>query len=206
MKRFRFTLLAICLVLLYLGWIDVTLLLRNPSPASVSIEELERGNVPREWLHVTGGHQNLLEAISTSGSVELESFLVPLKSTPEEASFHVLVETRNPRILELLAAYHFQLDSVEAKEDYLKEHAAEFQGQRDVTGTVVSGLVASGNRDKLMKLAREVGMQVPPDVLFLSEGKEPGRWRGFFYLGIGLLGLIKVLTLWKKPPQTVVAG
>jgi hypothetical protein len=206
MKRFRFTLLAICLVLLYLGWTDVTLLLRNPSPATVSIEELERGNVPREWLHVTGGHQNLLEAISTSGSVELESFLVPLKSTPELAAFHVLVETRNPRILDLLATYHFQLDSSTAKEAFLKEHAAEFQGERAVTGMVISGLIASGNRDKLMKLAKEVGMQVPPDVLFLSEGKEPGRWRGFFFLGVGVLGLLKVLMLWKKPPQTAIEG
>ena len=34
MKRFRFTLLAICLVLLYLGWIDVALFLRNPAPAA----------------------------------------------------------------------------------------------------------------------------------------------------------------------------
>jgi hypothetical protein len=206
MKRFRFTLLAICLVLLYLGWTDIALSLRNPTPAAASIGELEKGNVPREWLHVSGGHQNLLEAISTSGSVELDAFLIPLKSSPQEESFHVLVETRNPRILELLSTYHFQLESAEAKENYLKEHAAEFQGQREVTGMVVSGLIASGNRDKLMKLAREVGMQVPPDVLFLSEGKEPGRWRGFFFLAMGLAGLVKVLMLWKKPPQTAVEG
>jgi len=206
MKRFRFTLLAICLVLLYLGWTDIALFLRNPSPAAVSIEELEKGNVPREWLHVTGGNLNLLEAISTSGSVELDAFLIPLKSSPEEKSFSVLVETRNPRILELLATYHFNLETAEEKEAYLKANAAEFQGLRDVTGMVVSGLIASGNRDKLMKLAKEVGMQVPPDVLFLSEGKEPGRWRGFFYLGVGLLGMIKVLMLWKKPPQSAVEG
>jgi hypothetical protein len=206
MKRFRFTLLAICLVLLYLGWTDITLLLRNPSPATVSIEELESGNVPREWLHVTGGHQNLLEAISTSGSVELDAFLIPLKDSPEEESFSILVETRNPRILELLATYHFNLETAAEKEAYLKANAAEFQGQREVTGMVVTGLIASGNRDKLMKLAKEVGMQVPPDVLFLSEGKEPGRWRGFFFLGVGLLGLIKVLMLWKKPPQTAMEG
>jgi hypothetical protein len=206
MKRFRFTLLAICLVLLYLGWTDLTLLLRNPSPTTLPIEDLERGSVPREWLHVTGGQLNLLEAISTSGSIELESFLVPLKSSPEAKTFQVLVETRNPRVLELLAMYHFQLDSAEAKAAYLQAHAAEFQGRREVTGMVVSGLVASGNRDKLMKLAEDVGMQVPADVLFLSEGKEPGRWRGFFYLGVGLLGLIKVLMLWKKPPQPAVEG
>ena len=203
MKRFRFTLLAVCLVLLYLGWSDVSLYLRNPSPAVTSIEELERGNVPREWLHVTGGHQNLLEAISTSGSIKLDAFLVPLKSSPDEKAFHVLVETRNPKVLELLANYHFQLDSAEAKEAYLQAHAADFQGQRDITGMLISGLVASGNRDKLMKLAKDVGMQVPPDVLFLSEGKEPGRWRGFFFLAIGLAGLVKVLMLWKKPQSAV---
>jgi hypothetical protein len=206
MKRFRFTLLAICLVLLYLGWTDIDLLVRNPSPATVSIEELEKGNAPREWLHVTGGHQNLLEAISTSGSIELDAFLIPLKGSPEEKAFSILVETRNPRILELLATYHFSLETAEEKAAFFKANAAEFQGWREVTGMVVTGLVASGNRDKLMKLAREVGMQVPADVLFLSEGKEPGRWRGFFFLGVGLLGLIKVLMLWKKPRQTTIEG
>lgn len=206
MKRFRFTLLAICLVLLWLGWNDIALFLRNPSPAAVSIEELEAGNVPREWLHVTGGHQNLLEAISTSGSVELDAFLVPLRSSPGEASFHVLVETRSPRILELLATYHFQLDSAEAKEAYLREHAAEFRGKRDVTGMVAGGLIASGNRDKLMKLAKEVGIEVPADVLFLSEGKEPGRWRGFFFLGVGALGILRVLTGWRQEHKKAAGG
>lgn len=199
MKRFRFTLLAICLVLIYLGWTDISLFLRNPSPLDVSIEEVEKGNIPREWLRVTGGHQNLLEAISTSGSVQLDAFLVPLKSNPAAESFQVLVETRNPRVLELLATYHFQLDTDTAKESYLKTHETDFIGQRAVTGMVVSGLVASGNRDKLMKLARDVGMQVPADVLFISEGKEPGRWRGFFFFGVGLAGLIRVLMLFRAP-------
>jgi len=204
MKRFRFTLLAICLVLLYLGWTDISLFLRNPSPADVSIEELEKGNVPREWLHVTGGHQNLLNAISTSGSLELDAFLIPLKSNPEAESFHVLVETRNPGILDRLATYHFQLDTDAAKESYLKTHETDFIGQREVTGMVVGGLVASGNRDKLMKLARDVGMQVPADVLFISEGKEPGRWRGFFFFAVGLAGLIRVLMLFNAPRQPAI--
>jgi hypothetical protein len=172
----------------------------QPSPPLSPSKSWKRERAA-EWL-LTGGHQNLLKpshlgasARRLSGAAEGLYEILP-----------VLVETRNPRILELLATYHFQLESAEAKENYLKEHAAEFRGVRDVTGMVVSGLVASGNRDKLMKLAREVGMQVPPDVLFLSEGKEPGRWRGFFYLGVGLLALIKVLMLWKKPPQPAVEG
>jgi len=203
MKRFRFTLLAVCLVLLYLGWTDTSLFLRNPAPAEVSIAELEAGNVPREWLHVTGGYQDLTEAISTSGSLEVEAFLVPLKSTADAEEFKVLVETRDPQVLDLLRTYHFTFETAEAQEAFLQEHAAEFRGVREVTAMVAGGLVASGNRDKLLQLARELGMQVPPDVIFLSEGKEPGRWRGFFFLGIGLLGLFKVFSLWRKPPSSM---
>ena len=80
MKRFRFTLLAICLLLLWLGWNDLSLLLRNPKPQTIGLEELVRTGPPRDWLHVTGGYQDLTEAISTSGSVDLDAFLVPLKT------------------------------------------------------------------------------------------------------------------------------
>ena len=200
MKRFRFTLLAICLVLLYLGWSDASLNLRNPSPLTVETSELERSDAPREWLHVTGGVQDLEEAISTSGSVEIEALLVPLKSSPRAENFRVLVETRNPRLIDHFRAYHFKHDSVFAKENYLREHEAEFHARRDITGMLVGGLVASGNRDKLMQLAKDVGMEVADDVIFISEGKEPPGYRGFFFLAVGLLGMVKVLLMW-KPKQ-----
>jgi hypothetical protein len=199
MKRFRFTLLAVCLLLLYLGWNDVSLFLRNPSPLPIEISELERSGAPREWLHVTRGIQNLEESISTSGSVDIDALLVPLKSSPGDDNIRVLVETRNSRLLEHFRAYHLKQDSAFAKEKYLREHAADFNAPRDVTGMVAGGLVASGNRDKLMQLAKDVGMDVAHDVIFISEGKEPPRYRGFFYLAVGLLGLIKVLLTWKKP-------
>jgi len=200
MKRFRFTLLAVCLLLLYLGWTDTALFLRNPAPAEIGIAELEAGNIPREWLHVTGGYEDLTEAISTSGSLEIEAFLVPLKSSPDAQGFKVLVETRDPKVLDLLRTYYFTLESDEAQKAFLQEHAAEFRGVREVTAMVAGGLVTSGNRDRLLQLARQLGMQVPPDVIFLSEGKEPGRWSGFFFLGVGLLGLIKVISQWRRPP------
>lgn len=199
MKRFRFTLLAVCLLLLFLGWNDVSLTLRNPSPLSIDIAELERNGAPREWLHVTGGIQDLEEAISTSGSVEVDALLVPLKSTSESETFRVLVETRHPALLEHFKAYHFQQDSVFAKERYLQEHRADFHARRDLTGMLVGGLIAGANRDKLMQLSREIGLEVVDDVVFVSEGKEPTRYRGFFFLGVGLLGLVKVLLMWRKP-------
>jgi hypothetical protein len=206
MKRFRFTLLAICLVLLWLGWTDASLYLRNPEPATISLAELQRAGAPREWLHVTGGYQDLQNAISTSGTVKLEAFLVPLKTSPDADSFRVLVETRDPQILDLLRTYYFKLDTPAEQQRFLAEHAGEFHARRDVTGTLITGLIASGNRDKLMTLAKQLGMQVPEDVIFISEGKQPPKWRGFLFLALALAGLVKFgMMMRKKGPAAPAA-
>jgi hypothetical protein len=198
MKRFRFTLLAICLVLLYLGWNDATLYMRNRSPQMETIGALEKGTPSREWLHITGGTLDMNGAISTSGSLELDALLIPLKSDPAVPGFRVLVETHDPALLDLFRSYHFKLDSALAKERFYAEHKQEFTIQRDVTGTQITGLIASGNRDKLMTLAKEVGIQIADDVLLISEGNEPPTFRGFLFLAIGILGLGKTLLRWPK--------
>jgi len=200
MKRFRFTLLAVCMLLLWLGWNDLSLLLHNPEPQVITLDQLTRNGPPREWLRVTGGYEDLAEAISTSGSLELEAFLVPLKSAPADPTFQVLVETRDPRIIDLLQTYYFKLDSPAAQEQFRAEHRQDFNGRRDVTGMVVGGLVASGNRDKLMSLARQLGMEVPENVIFISEGKEPASWRGFIFVALALAGLVKFALMWKQKP------
>lgn len=202
MKRFRFTLIAICLVLLYMGYADVSLFLRNQEPAEISIEELIAAGPPQQWLRVTGGYLNLDEAISTSGSVELEALLVPLTPGPKQDRYDVLVETHEPHLLDLFGTYHFNLDSLYDKENFREEHARSFFGQRNVTGMLQSSLVAGNNLNRLRKLARAGGMDVPQEVIFLSEGKTPPTWRGFFFLVIALAGLGKVGFDWKKSRQS----
>ena len=59
---------------------------------------------------------------------------------------------------------------------------------------LVAGLIARGNQQKLVKLAKETDLNIADDVIFLSEGKEPEKWRGVFFTLVGLLGLFKVLT------------
>ncbi|WP_221249391.1 hypothetical protein [Desulfuromonas versatilis] len=199
MNRFRFTLLAVCLVLVYLGYADVSLFLRNRAPLPITMEQLASDGAPREWLHIQGAVEDLEHAISTSGSIELSALLVPLKSSADQEGFSVLLETRNPELLEPFKTYHFLLDSALEKERYLEEHKERFQHRRDVTGMLVTGLIATGNRDKLMTLARELGMQVSDEVIFVSEGKEPARWRGFFFLAMALGGLFKFARMGKKP-------
>jgi hypothetical protein len=201
MKRFRFTLLAICLLLVWLGWSDLSLLLRNPVPQTIGLDELVKTGPPRDWLHVTGGYQDLTEAISTSGSVDIDAFLVPLKTAPAAPSFQVLVETRDPHIIDLLKTFYFKLDSPAAQQQYLTEHEADFHARRDVTGMLISGLVATGNRDKLMTLAKQLGMDVPKNVIFISEGEKPVIWRGLVFLGLALAGLVKFALMVKKKTE-----
>jgi hypothetical protein len=94
MRRFRYTLIAVCLVLLFLGVSDLILWFNNQAPHHVSIDELEQKRTPGEWLEVTSGYQDLDRAISTSGSLEMEALLVPLVMHPDQEQIHVMVETR----------------------------------------------------------------------------------------------------------------
>ncbi|MEZ4599907.1 MAG: hypothetical protein R2940_08965 [Syntrophotaleaceae bacterium] len=198
MKRYRITLLVVCLVLLFLGYTDLNLLFRNPKPMPVQIAELEQGEPQQEWLTIKGGHQNLLEAISTSGSVEVNAFLVPLKTAPEAEDYRVLVETRNPQIVETLKTYYFKLESDRERQEFLEKNRQFFFGSREVTGMVMSGLIGKNNRNRLAKLSRDYGIDVPENVLLFTEGKTPAKLRGFFFVGIGLLGLGKLALNWRK--------
>ena len=194
MKRFRFTLIAVCLVLLYLGGSDLLLWFNNQSAQTLSISQLEESGAPQEWLNVTAGYMDLDRAISTSGSVEMEALLVPLVTHPDQQRIRVMVETRDPGLLQLFEDYHFFTDTIPEKQAFRNKHAEKFRGQRDVTGMLVAGLIARGNQQKLLKLAKQTGLDIADDVIFLSEGKVPGKWRGVFFAVVGLLGLVRVLT------------
>lgn len=199
MKRYRVTLLVVCLVLLFLGGTDLNTLRRNYQIQSVSIAELERSGPPQEWLTIEGGYVNLLEAISTSGSVEVSAFLVPLKASSDAQDYRVLLETRAPAIVDALKTYHFKLDNEQDQQRYVQEHQELFFGRRDVSGMVMSGLINLNNKNRLAKLEKDYGIDLPEDVIFFSEDKEPAKVRGFLFVGVALLGMIKLASLWKKP-------
>lgn len=199
MQRYRYTLLAVCFVLLFLGVHDLLLMLRNPEPAVISIADAENKRIPREWLTIEGGVWDLREAISTSGTIEVEAYLVPLRSSADpQAPIHVMVETRDPGVVNLLSTYTFNFDSETEREAFVAANLGQFTGRHDVTGMEVSGLIASGNRDKLLSLARDEKMPVADDVLFISEGKVPGKISGLFFTLMAVLGLVKVFQLMRR--------
>jgi len=201
MKRFRFTLLTICLVLAWLGYHDITLSLRNLEPATVSIAELEQGGAPREWLQIEGGSLDLERAINPSGRLEtFESgpFFVPVVGTNDSGTIAVVVETSRPEIVETLKKYVLDFNTSAEQEAFLAENRQAFHPQLTITGMTASWLTSTANRDKLLQLAKEQNMPVSPEVIFVSEGKVPGRFRGIFFAVVAIFGILKFIRMTSK--------
>jgi hypothetical protein len=206
MKRFRVTLLVVCLVLGWLGYSDLSLYLRNPAPHAISIDELSTNGAPREWLSIDGGYQDLLQAINMSGTMEIDAFLVPLKSTPESDQLLVWFETRDPEIIGALKTYYFKLDQEDQRNRFVEENRQLFFGRRDLQGLTASNLIADSNQTKLEKLLTEMGVPVSERIIFISEGKQPASTRGFFFFAMALLGIGKLLFDLLRNPAAAKGG
>ena len=201
MKRCRFTLLASCLVLAGLGYHDINLFLRNQAPAPVSIEELEKHGAPREWLQIEGGSLDLERAINPSGRLEsFESgpFFVPVVGASSDGTIAVVVETSRPEVVGTLKKYVLDFNTTEEQEAFLVENRAAFHPQLTITGMTASWLTSTANRDKLLQLAKEQELPVSPEVIFISEGKEPGQFRGFFFAVVAVFGILKFIRMTAK--------
>ena len=198
MKRYRLTLLAICLVLSYLGLNDLKTFFANPEPLPMSIIELEQTGAPRAWLRIQGGTLDLEQAINPTGRVEtLETgpFFVPVVSELGNSEIRVVVETRRPEIINTLKKYVLDFDSVDEQLAFLRENNEAFHPRLEITGMTASWVTSTNNRDKLLQLAKQQNMPVSEDVIFVSEGKEPEKFRGFFFSIVALFGLLKFIQL-----------
>lgn len=193
MNRFRATFIAICLVLAWLAYNDISLLLRNSEPLVIPIGELEAlDKAPREWLTVTGGYPVYLQGINMTGSMDFEAFLVPLTSSPDSNNYKVWFETRDPEILEALSTYYFLLDTEAQRQEFLEENSHLFSDRRHLTGMTAAATVANSNQKKLLNMLEQMGVEITGTPIFISEGKEPGIWRGVFFALIAFAGLMKV--------------
>ncbi|HEY5672824.1 MAG TPA: hypothetical protein VIR78_03895 [Malonomonas sp.] len=193
MRRFRVTLLVVCLLLGWLGYTDLSLLLRNRAPQQLSISELEAQGPAQEWLNITGGYQDLLQAINMSGTVEIDSFLIPLKRSVSSPDNNVWFETRDPQIVAILKTYYFNLETDAQRQQFREDNRKIFNAQRDISGMTVDSLIADSNSSKLKDLLQEMQLPVADNVIFISEGKQPVALRGFFFAAMSLIGLLKLL-------------
>lgn len=201
MKRFRITLLVVCIYLLYLGGVDLALTLQNPEPKPITVDQLITQGAPQDWLTIEGGTLHLLDAVSTSGELKIEALLVPIHRGREKGPVQILLETRDPELIKAFSTYYILLETEAQKATFAAENTDLIYQTSTRTGLMTTGLVAENNRSRMLKLAKQIGLDVDPEVIFLSEGKTPHTWRGLFYLLVGLAGFFKVLSSWQKGPK-----
>lgn len=183
------------LVLGLLGIDDARVALNNRKPQVISPSELSRTEA--EWLELRNAELDLEEAISTSGTLEVDALLVPL-ALPGGGPTRMLVETRDPRRLELFRQLHFGQDSEAQKAAFrLAQHEA-LHPRSTLRGLRLRGMVARSNAAKLTSLAQEGGLSLDPAAFILVEGREPSPGRGFFFLAMALAALIKAVTLLRR--------
>jgi hypothetical protein len=202
MKRFRMTLLALSLILIFLGYNDMKLYLNNKTVQEINIVDLIAGKPHQELMLIKGGYYDLKNAISTSGSIEIESLLVPLTLSPGKQPYNVFVETRNPEVLKLVNKYNFDMDTEYMRNKFYEENKEKFYPQVDVQVMMFSSIVKNQNQVKLIKLVKQVGLKVDENnLIFVAEGKTPPFYRGIFFLIVGVLGMLKAFSLFKKAKQ-----
>lgn len=190
--KYRMTLLALCLLLAWLGASDVLTFLRNRAPVAVTAAQLADAPPPAQWLAIEGGELDLKEAISASGTLDVDALLVPLMPPGRGETVRILLETRDPSLIEHFKVYHFLLEDGQARDAYLENNRQAFKNLQRREGMVISGSVAEGNRKRLMRIADEAGMPLDAGALMVSEGKTPPGWTGFLLLGLGLAGLARI--------------
>lgn len=198
MKRFKITLLAICIVLAFLGYHDLKTFFKNPDPLQISIAELEQAGAPREWLKIQGGTLDLEQAINPTGQVETFEtgpFFIPLTGETGSKEIQVVVEVWRKDVINTLKKFVLDFNTVEEQQAFLMQNIDDFHLKTEVTGMTASWLSSTANQDKLLKLAKEQNMPVSENVIFISEGKMPDKFRGFFFTIIAILGLLKFIQL-----------
>lgn len=183
-----------------LAFLDLQLWWRNPAPQQLTIEEAQNWNGEREWLNINNAWWDVGSAISTSGTLDLEGLLIPLRRADETANspITILLETRDPELLALFAQYHFSLDNEQSKAEFLKSNADKFRFVRPAAGMVLDGFLARNSKSNLKQLAKTSGLAIADKVIFVTEHKEPAKWRGIFFAVVALLGGARLFFTRKK--------
>jgi len=203
MKRFRFTLLAIFLLPLCLGLIDLRLVLSNPEPKPIPAQELLEQGLPSEWVVIEGATLDLTRAINLSGELPIGTLFVPLARSGD-ARYQVWIETRDPEFVGLISRYETGFDTVFAKEAFFEEHRASFFPERDIRAMKADWISANPNKQHLLSFLTTEERKGLSDedlkdrMILVSEGKSPAMVRGSFYFIAGLVGLIMLIRRWRR--------
>lgn len=203
MKRFRFTLLAVFLLPLCLGIIDLRLVMKNLEPAQVGVEQLAQQGLPQDWVVIEDATLDLTKAINLSGELPIEVLFVPLANA-KHGPHTIWIETRDPRFVKLVSRYETGFDTVFAKEAFFEQNKASFFPQLNIQAMTADWISANPNKDNLVRLLSAEGTSIQnpeafkESMILLSQDKEPSPIRGSFYFISGLAGLVLLIRRWRN--------
>ncbi|THB74270.1 MAG: hypothetical protein D6B28_02305 [Gammaproteobacteria bacterium] len=204
MNRYRITVLVVCVVLIVLAVGDFYTLRRNYEPQVIAWDQISGGiSLDREWVTITGGTLMLEDAISNSGELEIDALVIPLVRDIGDKTFYILVETRDPKLIETLMTYKYAFDTEHEQAEFLEKNIEMFRVQRTVSGMVVvgafGGLMPNRDQETMRELAKSENMELDENVIFVHEGNEPAKpYRGIFFLLMGIAGIIKVIIVMRQ--------
>lgn len=211
MKRFRVTITAVCLLLCYLGYTKISFFLRNQELQQTAFSS-DGTDIKwdREWVQIKGGYLLLEEALPDDFENRLnpDAIIIPLVANVSDDEFQVFVETKDKKLIERYKNYSdfgFVAENERAK--YIEENPDLFKIRKDIKGIIKTGYAGDKNLKTIKDGAKEAGIKLTKGAFFIEETAEPPSIiGGVFMVVIAILGLIKVMFLWKKETPEKVSG
>ncbi len=82
-KPVLFICILICLILCWIGYQDLLLFMKNQTPATIALAELEQNGAPQAWLEITSLDTSKEQLVPVSQ--EQQTFMLPLASPAGKA-------------------------------------------------------------------------------------------------------------------------
>ena len=182
MKKPGCFLLAIFLGLIIGGGQEVYTAMRNGSQVEIGIAEFETEKPDAQWLRITGGELQVLDAAFSQGRFSKsakEVFIpyVPVGQKDENGKVHVLLKTKNPDILrfieesrqmeEKLGPNATEQQKAEVAIEIVAKLVQDLEMRRPIEGLVEFGI--NSNSEETEKL-RGLFPQLAPDFVVIQDG------------------------------------
>lgn len=188
---------AFLLAFLLGGGQNIYTALKDRNITEVSIIDFEQTKPSANWLKITNGELDVLDAAFSHGRIDKKPDevivpYVPAGSSAEDRKVHVLLKTKNPDLLQFVKdTYDMETrlgsDASEAKQaqaaiELLTKHADKLAKEQAINGLVEFGIDSSSKeKDQIRKLFPNLA----PDFVVVRDGKKPEMGFGIFMLLAG---------------------
>lgn len=182
--------------------------LANRKPQDVEMSSLVQSKPSAKWLNIKGGELDVINAAYSSafGVGDASTIHVPLVLAGDESAekkIHVLVETKDPELVELVNQIKdLENNSEDQIMSFMIKNRDKLRKSRPVNGLVKFGM-ESGKEERKIK---EMYPNLAADVILLKEGERPDAMVGILIFTAGIILSVFIIKSLLKPGQPQTAG